>query len=118
MFCQAASGHKARFERTTIGVFYDLTDDVNPEKKEMLREMRERDDRLFSILNDLIVYVLYMFLVVSIATYTIGSGVFVQSQSIRDLMQVSGVLRLLLYSVGCGLYFRGFNFLLVGYTGG
>ena len=62
---------------------------MGPESKEILRKKREKDDKLFNIANDLIIYVLYMFLVVSIATYTIGEGTFQQTQNIKFLIKVS-----------------------------
>ncbi len=63
-------------------------DTLDPERKEMLKKAQERDEKIFSIGNDLLMYVLYMFLVVSIATYTIGAGAFAQASNIRKILQV------------------------------
>ena len=50
---------------------------------------KDRDNKLFTIANDLIIYLLYMFLVISIATFTIGEGVFRQAENIKTILNVS-----------------------------
>ena len=59
------------------------------EKKEILKIKKDRDNKLFTIANDLIIYLLYMFLVISIATFTIGEGVFRQAENIKTILNVS-----------------------------
>ena len=58
------------------------------EKKEILKIKKDRDNKLFTIANDLIIYLLYMFLVISIATFTIGEGVFRQAENIKTILNV------------------------------
>ena len=59
------------------------------EKKEILKIKKDRDNKLFTIANDLIIYLLYMLLVISIATFTIGEGVFRQAENIKTILNVS-----------------------------
>ena len=59
------------------------------EKKEILKIKKNRDNKLFTIANDLIIYLLYMLLVISIATFTIGEGVFCQAGNIKTILNVS-----------------------------